>query len=284
MSVDDLFRVIESSREVRYAAGQELGGEGAAEAVELLIEGVRYSTGFGEQGELPAPDILGLEEVLQGAPATRRTWANAPSVCLRIEAPDFMAMVSDDMLLAQGLFRLLLSPAGERGDGSPAHRPRVDLPGAALQPFDTAMLLRRHALLARAAPTELAALVAAARELSHWEGETLFRDDDAACLYLVIEGVVQLESDGAEPMVAGPGATLLVSETLAGEPAGWRASMVRACRVLKAEREEVFKVLCRRMELLQDLFSGALATRRPTSAPGDDPQAGASGAGAATAT
>ena len=262
VSVDNLFRAIESSGEVRYAAGQEVGREGDAEAVELLIEGaVRYSTGSGGQGELPAPDILGLEEVLQGTPATRRTWAKAPSICLRIEAPDFMAMVSDDILLAQGLFRMVLSPT-ERPGRSPAHRPRVDLPDAALQPFDKAMILRRHPLLARAAPTELVALVSAGRELSLWEGETLFRDDDAACLYLVLEGIVQLESNGREPMVAGPGATLLVAETLAGAPAGWRASAVRACRILRTDRDEVFKVLCHRPALLQDVFSGALAVDR----------------------
>ena len=262
VSVDNLFRVIESSGEVRYAAGQEVGREGAAEAIELLIDGaVRYSTGSGRPGELLAPDILGLEEVLQGTPATRRTWAKAPSICLRIEAPDFMAMVSDDILLAQGLFRMVLSPT-ERPGRSPAHRPRLDLPDAALQPFDKAMLLRRHPLLARAAPTELVALVSAGRELSLWEGETLFRDDDAACLYLVLEGIVQLESNGLEPMVVGPGATLLVAETLAGAPAGWRASAVRACRILRTDRDEVFKVLCHRMALLQDLFSGVLAVDR----------------------
>ena len=260
VSVDNLFRAIESSREIRYAAGHSIGGEGATEALDLLIEGsVGYSTLAGGRGDLAAPDVLGLEEVLQGAPATRRTWANEPSVCLRIEAPEFMAMVSDDILLAQGLFRLLLSTAGERNARSPVHRPAVSGPRAALQPLDQAMLLRQHPLLARAAPTELVALVSVARELSLWEGETLFHDEDAASLYLVLEGVVQLESDGVAPLVAGPGATLLVTETLAGLPAGWRASIVRACRILRTERNEVFKVLCHRMDLLQDLFSGALA-------------------------
>ena len=269
VTVDDLFRVIESSREVRYATGQEVGRAGTAGAVELLIEGsVRYAAGSGGRGELTAPDIVGLEEVLQGTPAARRTWANEPSTSLRIEAPDFMAMVSDDILLAQGLFRLLLSPAGERSDHGPAHRPRVSLPDTALQPLDVAMLLRHHPLLERAAPTGLVALVSAGTELSLWEGETLFGDDDAACVYLVLEGIVQLESDGAEPLVAGAGATLLVAETLAGSAAGWRASVARACRVLKAEREEVFKVLCSRMDLLQDVFSGVLANSGSAPAPG----------------
>ena len=282
VSVDDLFRVIESSREIRYAAGQEMGHEGTAEAIEILVEGsVGRSTGSGGRDELRAPDILGLEEVLQGKPVAGQTWANEPSTTLRIEASDFMAMVSDDILLAQGLFRLLLAPAGEPHDRGPAHRPRVDLPDSALQPLDMAMLLRHHPLLARATPTGLAALVGTGRELSLWEGETLFQDDDAACLYLVLEGIVQLESDGVDPLVAGAGATLLVAETLAGCAAGWRASVVRGCRVLKAEREDVFKVLCSQMDLLQDLFSGALAVRGSSAQRAAAPRAGA-GAAAAT--
>ena len=279
VSVDDLFRVVESSREARYAAGHEVGREGAAGSVELLVEGsVRYATRSGGQGELEAPDILGLEEVLQGTPITRRTWANEPSTSLRIDASDFMAMVSDDILLAQGLFRLLLSR--ERLDHEHAHRPPADLPDTALQPLDLAMLLRHHPLLARAAPTGLVALVSAGSELSLWAGETLFQDDDAACLHLVLEGIVQLESDGAEPLVAGAGATLLVAETLAGSAAGRRATVVRACRVLKAEREAVFKVLCSRMDLLQDVFSGVLAGSRSASTPGVDSRAGVPDVGA----
>ena len=270
VSVDNLFRAIESSREIRYAAGHAIGREGATEAVDLLIEGsVGYSTAAGGRGDLQAPDILGLEEVLQGAPSTRRTWAHEPSVCLRIEASEFMAMVSDDILLAQGLFRLLLSTNGKQADRSPAHRPAVNIPRAVLQPVEKAMLLRHHPLLARAAPSELVALVNAAAELSVWEGETLFRSDDAASLHLVLAGVVQLESNGAAPLVAGPGATLLVAETLAGVPAGWRASVVRACRILRVERNTVFKVLCHRMDLLQDLFSGALAMSGSTLAQRD---------------
>ena len=89
-----------------------------------------------------------------------------------------MAMVSDDILLAQGLFRLLLSPAGEGHDRGPAHRRRI----------------------------------------------------------------------------------------------------------LKVEREAVFNVLCSRVDLLQDLFSGALASSGSASPSRVDPQAGASDIGTAPTT
>ena len=262
VSMDELFRVIESGREVWYSADQPVGAEGATEAVELLVEGsVRRSAAAGGGETLRAPDVLGLEEVLQGAPTTRPARAGEPSVCLRIEAADFLAMVSDDVLLAQGLFRLLLTPAGGGRGGGPVHLPAAARPDAPLQPFDEAMLLRGHPLLGRAAAAELLALVGAARRLSFADGEPLFLDDDPAGMCLVLEGALRLESDGAAPIVAPPGASLLVGETLAGAPAGWRAAASGPCRVLRAERDDVFAVLSDHVDLLQNLFSGALAVR-----------------------
>ncbi len=282
VSVDNLFRAIESGQQVRYAARQGVGREGATVAVELLIEGgIDFSTADNGGGHLKAPAILGLEEVLQGAPTTRRTWAREPSVCIRIEAADFMAMVSEDILLAQGLFRFLLAPGG-RHDGVPAHRPAAGIPSDTLQPFDKAMLLRQHPLLARAAPSDLVALLAVGREVSFREGETLFRGDDLASLGLLLDGVLQLESDGAEPVTVGPGGTLLVAEMLAGASAGWRARAVRGGRILRAERDDVFMVLSERIDLLQDFFSGVLSTTAFTPAERGDAPSGPDAVDAAT--
>lgn len=262
VSVDELFRVVDSGQQVWYAPGQPVGAEGATEAVEFLIEGsVRRSAAGGDGDALRAPDVLGIEEALQGAPTTRPAWADQPSVCLRIRSADFVAMVSDDDLLAQGLFRLLLTPADGRRDRSPAHLPAVTLPQSALQPFDEAMLLRHHPLLRRAAATQLLALVQAARRLSLKDREVLALDDAPAALCLVLEGAMRLESAGAAPIVAGRGGTLFVAETLAGGPAGWRATAQGECRILRAERDDVYTVLSDRVDLLQDIFSGALAGR-----------------------
>ena len=259
VSVDNLFRAIESAQEVRYAAGHAVGRKGATEAVELLIEGsVGYAPGADGRGDLRAPGVLGLEDVLRGAPTTRPTWAHEPSMCLRIEAAEFMAMVSADISLAQGLFRLLLAPAARRSNRSPAHLPAVIMPNSELQPFDMAMLLRHHPLLTRATAADLLALVSAARELSLESGERLFLDDDPAALYLVVDGAVRLESEGAAPLVVEPGGTLLVAETLAGALAGWCATAARPCRILRVERDDLFLVLSDRVDLLQDLFSGVI--------------------------
>ena len=263
VSVDELFRVIESGQEVRYAAGQAIGVEGATEAVELLIDGsVRQVVAANRHHDLAAPGVIGLEEVLQGTPTVHASLANESCVCFRIRADDFMAMVADDVRLAQGLFRLLLGADG-RSDGGPAHLPAVPLPSSELQPFDKAMLVRQHPLLSRAAVGDLLALVGVAREHALWEGETLFRDDDAASFCLVLDGIVQLEADGDGPLAVGPGGMLLVAETLAGALAGCRGTVVRASRVLRAERADVFTVLSERTTLMQDLFSGIFATEGP---------------------
>ncbi len=282
VSVDELFRVIESGQEVHYAAGQAVGVEGATEAVELLIAGaVRQAVGLDSHRDLPAPGVIGLEEVLQGIPTLHPPLAREPSVAFRIRADDFMAMVADDIRLAQGLFRLLLGTAAGRRNGRPAHLPAVELPSSELQPFDKAMLVRQHPLLSRAAVGDLLALIGAGRELSLWEGETLFRDDDAASFCLVLDGIVQLESDGDGPLVVGPGGMMLVAETLAGALAGCRGTAVRACRVLRAERDDLFAVLSERTTLLQDVFSGIFAAEVPAAAgkaggaPGDGPGAAA---------
>ena len=280
VSVDELFRVIESGQEVHYAAGQAVGVEGATEAVELLIDGtVRQAVGLDDHRDLPAPGVIGLEEVLQGIPTLHPPRAREPSVAFRIRADDFMAMVADDIRLAQGLFRLLLGTAAGRRNGRPAHLPAVEPPSSELQPFDKAMLARQHPLLSRAAVGDLLALIGAGRELSLWEGETLFRDDDAASLCLVLDGIVQLESDGDGPLVVGPGGMMLVAETLAGALAGCRGTAVRACRVLRADRDDLFAVLSERTTLLQDVFSGIFAAEVPGAAgktggaPGDGPGA-----------
>ena len=270
VSVDNLFRVVESGRHVRYVARQEVGGAGATEAVELLIDGaIRFSTPGDAAEELRAPAILGLEEVLQGAPTTRRTWAAEPSVGIRIPASDFMAMVSDDTSLAQGLFRFLLAPADGGRHGAPAHRPAASLATDALQPFDKAMLLRRHPVLARAAPADLVALLGTGREVSFWEGEALFRADDRASLGLVLDGVVQLECDDADAVVVGPGGTMLVAGNARGRGGGMeRPRRAGGTHSVDGARRRVHGAF-RAPRLLQDLFSGALAVRAP--APRDTP-------------
>lgn len=267
VSVDELFRIAELGQDARHPAGQELFRSGASiEDVEFLIEGtVRSTAANDETREHHAPDVLGLHEALQGTPIEGTMLAVEPVVCFRIRAADFMTMISDNVLLAQGLFRMLLAPRdGERPASSYAattHAAALGSRATPLQPVDKALLLRQHPLLARATATQLMALVAAAREVPLSPGHALFAADEPAALYLLLDGAVRLESDAAVSTSASGGTTLGVAETLAGAPFGWRATVTQSGRALRLDREELFVVLTDHIDLMQGLFSGVLAFR-----------------------
>ena len=74
-------------------------------------------------GEILPPAVIGFEDVLQGTALRSTVRAIEPTVCFRIAADDFMTMVSDNVLLAQSLFALLL--ANDRPRLPFAQPPRV---------------------------------------------------------------------------------------------------------------------------------------------------------------
>jgi len=258
VSVDELFRIAAIGEEVRYPAGRELFRAGAAAAhVEFLLEGTAGDDGV----VIPAPAVLGLNEVLEGAPAPAAIRANEPITCFRIAAADFLTMLSDNVLLAQGLFRMLLAPTGESPALMLPERPpdvgvRSDLPIV-----EVAMLLRHHPLFERASAPQLLALTAAAVEVPMVAATALFAAGDMPAIHIVMSGEVALECPGGTPLVARQGTTLGVAETLAGIGSAVGATVTASGRALRLEREPLFNVLGDDVELMQGLFSGVLRAR-----------------------
>ena len=64
--------------------------------------------------ELTAPAVVNVEEVLQGIPLRSTIRAIEHTIGFRVPAPVFLTMVSDNILMAQGLFRLLLGQSPYR--------------------------------------------------------------------------------------------------------------------------------------------------------------------------
>jgi HEAT repeat protein/CRP-like cAMP-binding protein len=266
VSVEDLFRLAEMGEEARHPPNHQLHHPGATlDGVEILIEGAaRIGVADSGAAEMHAPCAIGVEEVLQSAPARFGVWSVGHAVTVRIRASDFMTMVSDNVLLAQGLFSMLLAPSAP-GASRPADALLAVTPWRArsgpLQPVDQALLLRQHPLLGRATAAQLLELVGAARAVSLDRGRTLFSGDEPASLFLVLDGRVRMEREGFARLEAGAGATLGVAETLAGLPSGWRATVTEAGRALRLERQALFTVLTDHVELMQGLFSGVLSLR-----------------------
>jgi CRP-like cAMP-binding protein len=172
-------------------------------------------------------------------------------------------MLSDNIMLAQGLFRVLLDTPKARHWRTvyvpPAEGPSPVAAGAALQPLDKVLLLRQNPLLARATVPQMLALAGVTREVPLAAGSVLFGATDPPAFYYVLEGEVLLEAEGADAIVARPGCTIGVSETLAGVPLGRSASVTRSGRALSVAHDRLFPVLADHIDLLQGLFSGLLS-------------------------
>jgi len=130
-----------------------------------------------------------------------------------------------------------------------------------LVPADAARFLRQDPLLSKATAAQLLALTAIAPEVPLKAGSVLFDAGTPPAIYQVLDGEVLLELSGNGPISAPAGATIGVAETLAGAASLWRATVTRDGRALRLDRDELFAVLADHVDLMQGLFSGALAFR-----------------------
>jgi AAA family ATP:ADP antiporter len=261
LSVDELFRIAEAGEEIRHPAGRELchAATPAEEVLFLLEGGARTVEGPSPDADVMPPAVIGFEDVLQGTALRSTVRAIEPTVCFRIAADDFMTMVSDNVLLAQGLFALLLANDRPRLPFAQPARVLADheSPGA----VHAARLLRHDPLLSRASAAQLLALTAIAPEVPLKAGAVLFDVGTPPAVYQIVQGEVVLEFPGTNMAVAPAGATIGVADTLAGTTSGWRATVTKDGRALRLEREELFSVLADHVDLMQGLFAGVLALR-----------------------
>ena len=120
-SGDCAVRVTLSRRTVPHRAGRRRGpapirsrpvsvGSACGRDVLFLLEGGAATIEGARAGaEITPPAVIGFEDVLQGTAFYSTVRALEPTVCFRITADDFMTMVSDNVLLAQSLFGLILA-------------------------------------------------------------------------------------------------------------------------------------------------------------------------------
>jgi AAA family ATP:ADP antiporter len=264
VTVDELFRIATLGSEARLPAGRELYQPAATpRSVDLLIEGaVEVIDPAAGAGHVSAPAVLGLEEVLEGSSPTTVVRAIDRVVSFRIQAGDFLTMLTSNVLLAQSLFRMLLSDVARVGLAFPGFASSSGPAVSPLPALDRALILREHPLLARATPEQLLALIGAAREVPLLRGQVLFDVDDPPSIYLVVDGEIAFHSPAAGPRVAGPGTTFGIAETLAGAGSGWRATVTRSGGALRLQRDDLFAVLTDYVDLMQGVFSQVMALRR----------------------
>jgi CRP-like cAMP-binding protein len=255
LSIDELFRVAEVGQETRYQAGREVCRAGQAAAdVFFLLEGALEASGDnGASKELTAPAVVNVEEVLQGIPLRSTIRAIEPTIGFRVPAGAFLTMVSDNILMAQSLFRLLLLSASEQA------RRAMTAPDAGQS--STGRRFRQDPLLVGATAAQLIALRAFAFEVPLTPGKVLFDFGAPPATYQVLEGEVRLETPHQAPIMVPPRATFGVADTLAGGPSEWRAVATANGQALRLDRDDLFAVMADHVDLMQNLFRVTLRLR-----------------------
>ena len=268
VSVDELFRIASLGRQVRHETGQVIAAQGqAASALHVVLDG-RVSAAATVAG---GPPVIGFDEMLEGHPIRETVTAVEPTITLTMPADAFLALLSENVEIAQGIFRLLLETRCAPAWRTVVHGELTDELAArvadGVQAMDGLLLLQASPLLHRATTAELVRLAGIARIVPLAAGETLFKTGDAAAIHAVIGGRVDVTADGQPADAAEGGDIVGMYETFSGRPMTSTARVSVSGTALRIERDRLFELLADHLPLLQGIFSGLLHTAA-ASAPG----------------
>jgi CRP-like cAMP-binding protein len=264
-SVDELFRFSGIARQVRHTEGSTFQKRGVpAQYIQVLAEGKAVVSGEGKpEEEVGPPRLFGFREVLEGIPLIETARALETSICLAMGAEDFRSLISDNIELAEGVFRMLLEapadstpPSLRRGVGNADALKVSPDPGRGMKLIDKALVLQGLPVFSRLRAEELMGVAAAASETDLVEGASVFGEGEPPSIWILLRGELTLEPpQGGETMSVAAGDVLGVEETLSGRPLGWRGRVAQSGKALKVERGDLFEELALHTDLLQGVFA-----------------------------
>jgi CRP-like cAMP-binding protein len=270
--IDEMFRLSRLGRQVRYEQGRIVYERGEiATSIQFLLDGrlrEDATAGQGRVTEGAGPDILapaavGFEQLLEGSPMPARITAADRSITLSLTADEFLALLSENVELAEGIFRMLIATR-QLGTGHtliPGDLPAEVKATAGLRPLDTAFLLQSSPLLAHATAAQLWRLSAISRERRIAAGTQAIAKGTEAAIIVVLSG--SLKVDGVQQQgTADAGDVIGMYETLAGLPIDATVTAISDSVVLRIDRGGLFDVLADHTDLLQGIFSRLLRSAR----------------------
>lgn len=268
-SVDELFRIAGLGRQVRHESGRELYEQGhAPERLQFLLDGRVARTDRGETMEIDAPAVLALEEELEGSPMHATVRAVDTAICLSLTTNEFLSLLSENVEIAQGIFRMLIETHRDREWRTVVHGhlpPDVESrAGAPLQALDLVRLLQASPLLSRATAPQLLRLASIVQAVPLEAGKNPFASGSHASILLVLSGSVKVERRDGTSDLAETGDTIGIYETLGGSNVTVNAEVTAAGSALRVNRADLFDLLADNIDLLQGIFSGILRRRQAT--------------------
>jgi CRP-like cAMP-binding protein/HEAT repeat protein len=260
-SVDELFRIAGLGRQVRYEAGRTLYERDATPStVQFLLEGrVNATPAKGPSQAIDAPTPVAFEEVLEGSRMQSTITAVEPVIALSLTTDELLALLSENVELAEGIFRTLMQnrpgwQAVVHGEISSELQRKV---AVGLQQVDRVLLLQGIPLLSHATAEQLLGMAAIARHVPLKAGTDPMSGGTASIL-LVLNGSLRIERKGGQVETAAAGDVVGIYETLGGTPFAATVTVTGDGSALKLDRSEVFDLLANHTDLLQGVFSGML--------------------------
>ena len=252
--IDEMFRLSRLGRQVRYEPGRVVYERGEkVQSLRFLLDGRVTETGG---HDIVAPAALGFEQLLEGSPMPARIVAADRSITLSLTADEFLALLSENVELAEGIFRMLIA-THQLGIGHtliPGTLPNDMKAAANLRPLDRALLLQSSPLLAHATATQLWRLSAIAREIHLKAGAQAIAKGTEAAILVVLSGTLRVEG-ASQTGTADAGDVIGMYETLAGLPIDATVVSNGDSVVLRIDRGGLFDVLADHTDLLQGIFS-----------------------------
>jgi CRP-like cAMP-binding protein len=268
VSVDELFRIASTARQVRHDPGAVLLQEGAVpESIHFLLDGrVVASSRDGAPRSLQTHSALGFVEALAGTPMTETMRTDGLVVTLAMTAEELRTLLADNTDLVSGLFATLSDTADAgavvQPTGARAELERLSAGG--LSPVEKVLALQHVPLFSRVSADEMRPLADIAQIVQLKPATALFAQSAAPAIWIILAGDVSVERSGGAPATtAGAGDVLGAISTLAGRPLGLSADVVRSGVALRLDREDLFALLGERPELLRQIFAGMFRNEAP---------------------
>ena len=208
--------------------------------------------------------------MLEGHPVRGTATALEPTITLSMTTEEFLTLVSENVEIAQGIFRLLLetrcAPSWRtvvHGELTPELQRRVS---DGVQALDGLILLQSSPLLHRATSAELVRLAAVARVVPLTPGSALFKPGDGAAIHAVLTGRLTVAAGDTATDTADGGDVVGIYEALSGRFMASQGTVTAAGSALRIDRGELFELMADNIPLLQGIFSGLLHAT-PTAPP-----------------
>jgi AAA family ATP:ADP antiporter len=263
-SVDELFRVAMLGRQVRHEPGRVLYEAGRhVDSIQFILDGRLAGTRpGGDTKEVLAPGVVGFEAIIEGSPAQKTMKAVEMTIALSLTSEEFLSLLSENVEIAQGIFRLMVERRGGIGWRSVLHGTippslKTKMDSGTLQPLDTILLLQSSPLLGRATTAQLVGLAGIARPVPLTPGTDPLAGPEASML-VVLSGAVRVQREGVPAETAGPGDLIGIYETLGGVSRNLKGEVATAGHALRFMRPDVLDVLADDIGLLRGIFSALL--------------------------